>query len=212
MSSIHLFVHNLLSQLSPIIFYGIPLTASNHNSKTIKKLSLWSSKNLNSIFLKKPSFHPFHSLLKKYMSQESSLSSLVYLPPLASHFFAQMLIICVFCVLRTRRAAAAPYIFCVLYVFCLSEYIHVGEETEKESLVTFFVLLLRIPLPAPKHFLCLWNRVWPNSWAFCQIAAASCSPPLHSPAWRSQEAARAGGNSTTRSFNFTFIRVALKWW
>ena len=66
---------------------------------------------------------------------------------MASHFFAQMLIICVFC-LSTYCAAARPTFFfaasaasCTRVFFaCLST---LGrEETEKESLVTFFSVSL----------------------------------------------------------------------
>ena len=112
--------------------------------------------------------------------------------------------------LSTYCAAARPTFFfaasaasCTRVFFaCLST---LGrEETEKESLVTFFSVSL-LSSSASKHLFVKPSVA--QFWLFVRLHVLP-SLPTHNPIARSLRPARAAGNSTTRSFNFTFIGVA----
>ena len=100
-----------------------------------------------------------------------------------------------FLLLRYKKQGAS-------YVFCLSEYIG-REETEKESLVTFFVYPY-----SPLHSLqppniCLWNRVWPNS-CFLSGCGFMFSLPTHNPI--AQEASQG-----SRELDYSVIQLYFHW-
>ena len=124
---------------------------------------------------------------------------------MASHFFAQMLIICVFC-LSTYCAAARPTFFfagaasCTRVFFaCLST---LGrEETEKESLVTFFSVSL-LSSWASKHLF-----VKPSVAQFWLFVRLHVLPPPHSQS----NCAFVEASQGSRELDYSVIQLYFHW-